>query len=429
MPTNLIEIDENLLKSMKSLSLLCVEDDSATREVYHELFSEFFDNIILAEDGEDGYQKYITNDIDLIITDYDMPNLNGLGMTRKIKAINKDVPVILITAIIDTDVIIEALELNVNNFIQKPIKLNKVIDTIESVGKLILANKYFKEQEYKKLKKQEAKEEYNNYQEDLAFAKELNVLRNDFYYQLVNSHCNALVDFSYQPLDILSGDAYSTRKIDDEQTFYLIVDGMGKGLSASLTSMLMTSFINYNIDTQLKTDNFDFHKLVDESLNYIKPILLDEESLSIDYIILNCKNSTMQYAKFAMPVALMQTKEDEIIRVKSNNPPISKYIESFQISSFDISNIFKFLFYSDGMVENPTRFDDKLYMDYVEEDFLDSFTKENMREKLNWKITKAEDDITFIFINKLDLETTIVFEKNFATTLEDVDNASDWYGD
>ncbi len=429
MLVNTAEVDKNILKSMKSLSLLCVEDNSTTRMIYNELFSEFFDHIILAENGEDGYQKYIANDIDLVITDYEMPILNGLAMSKKIKALNKEVPIILITAVIDTEVIIEALELNISSFLQKPIKLNKVIETITAAAKLIIANKYFKDQEYEKAKKQEEKEEYSNFQEDLAFAKELNILRNDFYYQMRNANCNTLIDFSYQPLDILSGDAYSARKIDDEQTFYLVVDGMGKGLSASLTSMLMTSFINYFIDTQLESNNFDFHKLISESLKYIKPILLDEEALSIDYIILNCTNHTMQYAKFAMPVILMQTKENEVIRVKSNNPPISKYIDSFQISSYDIANVTKFLFYSDGMAESVTRFDDKLYMDYIEEDFLHSFTKENMREKLNWKVTKAEDDITFIFINKLDLETTLIFEKNFATSLEDIDNANEWYID
>jgi hypothetical protein len=285
------------------------------------------------------------------------------------------------------------------------------------------------DQKNSKIKELEDKEEYSSYQEDLAFAKELNILRNDFYYQLIDTKCMALVDFSYQPLDILSGDAYSARKIDEQKTFYLIVDGMGKGLSASLTSMLVTSYINHVIDKMKDSNNFDLHRLIYESLEYIKPILLDEEALSIDYIVLNCENAKMEYAKFSMPTLLMQTKENKLIKLKSNNPPISKYIKDFTISTYDTSQIIKFLFYSDGMVENSTRFKDKLYIDYIEQDFLDSFTKENMREKLLWKIDIPEDDITFIFINKLDLINTIIANKSFNTNLAEIEDANEWYAD
>ena len=279
------------------------------------------------------------------------------------------------------------------------------------------------------LKNLQEKEKYNSYQEDLAFAKELNILRNDFYYQMINTNCTALVDFHYQPLDILSGDAYSARKIDKQKTFYLIVDGMGKGLSASLSSMLVTSFINHIIDKMQNLDNFDLHRLVYESLEYIKPILLEEEALSIDFIVLNCFTSEMQYAKFAMPAILMQTLDNDIVKLKSNNAPISKYIREFKISSYNVSDIVKFLFYSDGMVENATRFKDKLYIEYIEEDFLDSFTKEGMKSRLLWKIDTAEDDITFIFINKLDLNGTVIFQKSFISTIEEVDSAGEWYTD
>ncbi|WP_373002731.1 response regulator [Sulfurimonas sp.] len=422
----LTEIDNNILQHMKSLTLLCVEDDPTTQILYESIFENIVKKIIFAKDGEDGYEKYLANNIDLILTDYSMPKLNGLDMIKRIRISNKDIPIILVSAITDIDIIVKALQLHVNNFIKKPIVEKEVINALESVSKLVIANRYLEDQKNTKLQELEEKDKYSSYQEDLAFAKELNILRNDFYYQMIDTTCTALVDFSYQPLDILSGDAYSARRIDKHKTFYLIVDGMGKGLSASLSSMLVTSFINHIIDKMHYLDNFDLHRLIYESLEYIKPILLDEEALSIDYILLDCMNSKMQYAKFAMPAILLQNKDDEVIKIKSNNGPISKYMRDFTISNYDTSQINKFLFYSDGMVENPTRFKDKLYIDYIEEDFLDSFTKDGMRERLLWKIDKAEDDITFIFINKLDLVNTIIAEKSFDTNMEEIDNANEW---
>lgn len=421
-----LNIDKNILEHMKSLTLLCVEDDATTQLLYQAIFEDFVEKIIFADDGEDGYKEYKKNKVDIIFSDYNMPRLNGLEMIDKIRVINKDIPIILVSAITEVDIIVRALHLRVNNFIKKPIIKNEVINALEAVSKLIIANKYLEDKKNSKLLALEEKDKYSSYQEDLAFAKELNILRNDFYYQMLDIKCTALVDFSYQPLDILSGDAYSARKINENKTFYLLVDGMGKGLSASLSSMLVTSFINHIIDKMQYLNNFNLHRLIYESLEYIKPILLDEEALSIDYIILDCMSSQMQYAKFAMPAILLQNQKNKIVKLKSNNGPISKYIKDFNISTYDVSDINKFLFCSDGMIENSTRFKDKLYIEYVEEDFLDSFTKEEMRERLLWKIDKTEDDITFIFINKLDLQNTIIAQKSFKTSMDDIDNAHEW---
>jgi len=70
-------------------------------------------------------------------------------------------------------------------------------------------------------------EQYRRYQEDLGFEKELHILRNDFYYQYIESEDITLVDFMYRPLDTMSGDAYTARRLSEHKTFYLIVDGMG----------------------------------------------------------------------------------------------------------------------------------------------------------------------------------------------------------
>ncbi len=279
----------------------------------------------------------------------------------------------------------------------------------------------------KKLKELQEKHEYNSYQEDLAFAKELNILRNDFYYQMIDSNHISLVDFLYQPLDVISGDAYTARRIDANRTFYLIVDGMGKGLSASLTAMIMTSFINHLIDKMTEHDSFSFDMLIQESMAYMKPILLEEEAVAVDYILFNTAYDTLSYAKFAMPASLMQDKEHKVIKIKSNNPPMSKYQQNYKIDEYNVKNIEKFLFFSDGIVENMTSDGITPYENYIEDDFKRSFTREDLKRKFLEKIDEAEDDITLIFINRIPFEESTSYEKSFETSLKDVDNASEWY--
>ena len=424
-----IQLENNVKDYLKTLTLLCVEDNETTQLFYKTMFDGCVKELICAYDGQDGYDKYLNNNVDIVITDYFMPKLDGLMMIEKIRELDQKIPLILVSDIEDVDVITRALRLKVNNFIKKPIIPNEVIQSIEYTSKILIADKFLEEQKNKQLKTLKEKDDYSAYQENLAFSKELNILRNDFYYQMINMECTSLIDFFYKPLDILSGDAYSVRKINNEKTFYLIIDGMSKGISASLSSMLMTSFINHIIDMMLKTSRFDLYELIDAALEYIKPILLDEEAVSADFITIDIRDHKMEYAKFAMPPVLLQTLDGKIIHLKSNDQPISKYINEFNISSYDTSNIAKFLFYSDGAIENTTIHEEKLYAEFIEEDFLDSYTKDDMKEKLLKTLTTQEDDITFIFLNKINLKNSLIQNKVFESSLDTLDIANDWYSD
>ncbi|PHS56735.1 MAG: response regulator receiver protein [Sulfurimonas sp.] len=426
MNSNNTKINAGVKEYIKSLTLLCVEDNQSTQDLYYSIFKNCVKKLFFAYDGEDGYNKYLNNNIDIIITDYFMPNLNGIDMIERIREFDNDIPIILVSEIEDINVISRALALNINNFIKKPIIADEVLKSIENSSKLLLANKYIFEQKNKQLQALSKKDQYHSYQENLAFLKELNILKNDFYYQMIDMGCISLIDFLYKPLDVLSGDSYSVRKINNETTFYLIVDGMGKGISASMSSMLMTSFINHILDKMLQACNFNLHKLIEASLDYIKPILLDEESLSVDFITMDCIKQDMKYAKFAMPSFLVQSN-NKVIKIKSNNIPISKYIQDFNISSYDTSHTSKFLFYSDGVLENSIKGSKKLYAEFIEEDFFTSFTKEDMKNKLFNTINKQEDDITFIFLNKLNLKNSLINQKKFDSNLDTLDIANDWY--
>lgn len=280
----------------------------------------------------------------------------------------------------------------------------------------------------KELQKLKAKTKYQSHQEVLAFAKELNILRNDYYYQMTDyDHNVSLLDFLYHPKDVMSGDAYSARNIDQHTSLYIVVDGMGKGLSASLTTMIFTSFANHIIDKMLDLDDFDFSILIHGTMEYIKPIFLEEESLSVDYILIDNKDKKMIYSKFAMPAVLMQNQKNEIVKVKSNNPPMSKYSPTFNIGSFDIEDITKFLIYSDGMTENETIFDNKPYATYIEDDFLRAFTREDLSNSFQSKIKEQDDDVTLIFVNQITQYSNTIAQKKFKSTLKNVDKANEWY--
>ncbi len=127
-------IDE-IIKYSKDLKLLYVEDNKDSREMTSMILEDFFDNILIAIDGEDGYQKFIQNDIDIIITDINMPKMNGLEMIAKIKEIDADIPILVLSAHNEDDFFIKSIKLGVDGYLLKPIDLEQLVAMINKTVK------------------------------------------------------------------------------------------------------------------------------------------------------------------------------------------------------------------------------------------------------------------------------------------------------
>lgn len=101
-----------------------VVDDSPTmrRIVINALKSFGIEDIVEAEDGQDALSKLQQNKIDFIITDWNMPNMSGLDLTKTVRASEqwKNIPILMVTTRGLKEDIIQALQAKVNNYIVKP---------------------------------------------------------------------------------------------------------------------------------------------------------------------------------------------------------------------------------------------------------------------------------------------------------------------
>ena len=119
-----------------------VVDDSLTmrRIVINTLKSIGFENVIEAVDGKDAVAKILSEGTDFLITDWNMPEMSGLDLTKWVRANEQfaDIPILMITTRGNKDDVIEAMKMRVNNYIVKPFTapgLKEKIDQIlKSVG-------------------------------------------------------------------------------------------------------------------------------------------------------------------------------------------------------------------------------------------------------------------------------------------------------
>ena len=125
----------------KDIKLLYVEDDKKASEATVRIFEKFFNNITVAYDGQEGLDLIKTDQYDLLITDVNMPKLNGLDMIAEAKKIKKDIYTIVLTAYSDQKTFLGSVRLGVKGYIIKPMVMEQFAEVLETAVSNINAQK------------------------------------------------------------------------------------------------------------------------------------------------------------------------------------------------------------------------------------------------------------------------------------------------
>jgi two-component system response regulator VanR len=109
-------------KMYKNIKVLYVEDDDIARENGIEYLENFFQIIYEASDAINALKLYEKYKPDIIITDIQMPKLNGLEFVKRIREKDKNTQIIIITAFSDKDYLLKAVELHLVKYLVKPVR-------------------------------------------------------------------------------------------------------------------------------------------------------------------------------------------------------------------------------------------------------------------------------------------------------------------
>ncbi len=128
-------IDQNFLKT---LTILYVEDDKRLSESFAEILDKLFANVILVEDGLsalDVFKDALDNGrvIDAIISDINLPKLNGLDLLEEIRKYDENVPFVYTTAHYEAENLLKAIKLGASEYYIKPLDAKEIITHIEKV--------------------------------------------------------------------------------------------------------------------------------------------------------------------------------------------------------------------------------------------------------------------------------------------------------
>ncbi len=117
-------------------SVLYVEDEEILREEISNLLQGFFKKVFTASNGEEALEIYEKNsdEIDILLTDVNMPKMNGIELVTKVREKDSNLPIIICTAFNDAEVLLKAIKLGVSDYIIKPIQM---ITTLKVCNKIL----------------------------------------------------------------------------------------------------------------------------------------------------------------------------------------------------------------------------------------------------------------------------------------------------
>ena len=118
----------------KQLSILYIEDDEIMALKLKSILEKIFYEVIIAKNGQEAYS--IFNDahkIDLIISDINMPKMDGLQFLEKVRKIDENIPFIFLTGRNESTKMLRAIELSITNYLLKPIDLDKLLLSIDKI--------------------------------------------------------------------------------------------------------------------------------------------------------------------------------------------------------------------------------------------------------------------------------------------------------
>jgi len=124
---------DEMIQYTSKLKLLYVEDDLNAGEFFKTMMDEAFLEVILAFNGEDAMKKLRDNNIDLIITDINMPKMDGLEMIQVIRNMNKQIPIIILSAHIKPEYFLKSIKLNIKGYLVKPLDVDDLFDILKDI--------------------------------------------------------------------------------------------------------------------------------------------------------------------------------------------------------------------------------------------------------------------------------------------------------
>jgi len=128
------------MSDLSKLTVLFVEDEQDIRDALEGAIGDEFTKFIVARDGEDGLKKFKKYKPDIVIADIMMPVMDGLMMSKQIKHLSRQTPIVILSAFSEKERLLGAIDAGIDKYLIKPIDPDELLKTLKIISKELLAH-------------------------------------------------------------------------------------------------------------------------------------------------------------------------------------------------------------------------------------------------------------------------------------------------
>lgn len=336
------------------MKILIAEDERITRRSLQRQLEKLGHEVIAVENGAEAWTILQQEDIPIVITDWEMPEMNGLELIENIRRQPKSthyVYIIILTGRSDTDDIVKGMEAGADDFISKPFDKNELRVRLRAGMRVTSLERDLA------ARNREISDANERMRSDLDVAAKLQQsllpsgLPADFPLQAA---------WAYYPSEELAGDTLNVFSLDDDHVAVYIVDVSGHGLPAALLSVTVSRLMNvvhdksplFNNDQSLAAP-----ATVASNLNRQFPMdKMEQRYFTLAYGILNTKTLNFTYIAAGHPPLIRITADGRSELLNSENFAIGWFPDAdYNEASVQLERGDRLYLYSDGITEamNP----------------------------------------------------------------------------
>lgn len=273
---------------------------------------------------------------DLILMDMMMPEIDGLEACRRFQQEErlKDIPIIIVTALGDSNKLAEALDVGAIDYVMKPINKVELMARI----RVALRLKYEKDRHIERDRK---------IRNELDLAKQ--VQRSVLSLPIDND--SLAIGAIYYPSFELAGDMYSWYRIDDHRYGIILLDMMGHGISSSLVCMFISSVLQDTI-----TRLVDPELVINELNRYMGQLYNKEHFIhyyfTAIYLVIDTDKKTIEYVNAGHPPGLVIQDGEKTLFLDQGSCAVG-FFEQIEIKKarIDYKADVKLFLFTDGLLE------------------------------------------------------------------------------
>ncbi|WP_255443861.1 MULTISPECIES: PP2C family protein-serine/threonine phosphatase [unclassified Serratia (in: enterobacteria)] len=337
-----------------SLTILIVDDSRSYRHLLGSMLSKWGYRVLEAQDGVHALAMLETQNINAVISDWEMPQMDGVALCRQIRQrdFGHYIYAILVTARQSIDDLVQGLESGADDFLSKPVNQSQLRARLHAAERVLTLESTLA------VRNQRLSSAYQQIEQDLQAAARLqrSVLPSA---SLAFSSYQA--DWMFLPSAYVSGDLLNYFALDSRHLAFYCIDVAGHGVSAAMLSLAVArEFLTGRIDERLLIVDGNIvapHQVV-AALN--RRFCLDNEEITsyftLIYGFIDTQTGLGALCQAGHPTPFIIRQDGELRTVGLGGVPVGLFPQSeYQSSEFCLAPGERLYLYSDGISECENR--------------------------------------------------------------------------